>query len=65
MTVNFDVVNVSRPAPRWGAAAALADGVELLALTWGLPLAILAVGTPLALAVMLVLWLGRMALGAF
>lgn len=65
MNVNFDVLNVSRPAPRWGAGAALSDAGDLLALAWGLPLAILAVGTPLALVVVLMLWLGRMALGAF
>jgi hypothetical protein len=65
MSVNFDVVNISRPTPHWGVRAALADAGTLLALAWGLPFAILAVGVPLALAVMLALWLGRMALGAF
>ena len=65
MSANYDVLDISRPAPRWGAGTALADAGDLLALAWGLPLAILAVGTPIALVVTLVLWLGRMALGAF
>lgn len=65
MMATVDVVNVSRPAARWGVRAALADGADLLALAWGLPVAILVVGAPLALAVAVLLWLGRLALGAF
>jgi hypothetical protein len=43
----------------------LTDGVMLLGVVWSLPLAVLAVGTPIALAIVALLWLGRQALGAF
>jgi hypothetical protein len=42
----------------------LMDGVMLLGVVWSLPLAALVVGTPVALAIIFLLWLGRLALGA-
>jgi hypothetical protein len=41
------------------------DAIGLIALVWAIPFAVLAVGTPLALVVLLALWLGRLAAGAF
>ena len=43
----------------------LMDGVMLLGVVWSLPIAVLVVGTPVALAIAFLLWLGRLALGAF
>jgi hypothetical protein len=43
----------------------LMDGVMLLGVVWSLPLAVLVVGTPVALAIAFLLWLVRLALGAF
>ena len=54
---------VSRAGLRW--RTALTDGVALLALAWSIPFAILLLGTPVALTIALVLWLGRLALSAF
>lgn len=65
MIFKLDVLKVSRPAPGWGMREAASDAGDVFALAWGLPAAILAVGAPLALGVVVVLWLGRMALGAF
>jgi hypothetical protein len=48
---------------RWRVAAE--DSIELLALVWSIPLAMVVVGTPIALAVALLLWLGRVTLSAF
>jgi hypothetical protein len=48
-----------------GWRSALADGVALLALAWTIPFAILLVGTPVALTIALLLWIGRLALNAF
>ena len=45
--------------------SALADGVALLALAWTIPFAILLVGTPVALTIALLLWIGRLVLNAF
>jgi hypothetical protein len=47
------------------ARAWFGDAVSLLALVWTIPLAILLVGAPLALAVALMLWLARLARSAF
>jgi hypothetical protein len=41
------------------------DTVELLAVVWTVPLAILLVGAPIALAIALLLWLARLARSAF
>lgn len=39
------------------------DAVSLLGLAFGLPIAILAIGAPFALAIALLLWLARMLVG--
>jgi hypothetical protein len=44
---------------------ALMDGVMLLGIVWSIPVAVLVVGTPVALAIAFLLWLVRLALGAF
>jgi hypothetical protein len=41
------------------------DVVHLLGLVLSVPLAVLVVGTPIALTIALLLWLGRFALSAF
>ena len=41
------------------------DGVHLLAVVWSVPLAVLLVGAPIALAIAVLLRLGRLALSAF
>lgn len=43
----------------------LMDGVSLLGVVWSFPVAVLVVGTPVALAIAFMLWLVRPALGAF
>lgn len=48
---------------RW--RTALTDAVGLIAVVWGVALAILVVGLPIALAVAVLLRLGRWAVGAF
>jgi hypothetical protein len=48
---------------RW--RARLADGAALLAVVWVIPLGILLVGAPVALAIALLLWIGRLARSAF
>ena len=50
-------------ARRW--TTTLMDGVRLLGVVLSVPLAVLLVGTPVALAITFLLWMGRMALGAF
>ena len=47
------------------AGGILKDGAALLALVVFIPFAILLVGTPVALVIMFLLWVGRMAAGAF
>lgn len=39
------------------------DAIQLLGLALSVPIAILAIGAPIALAVALLLWLARMVLG--
>jgi hypothetical protein len=56
-------VNRADVASRWHTP--LEDGVWLVGVAWTLPLAVLVIGTPLALAIVLLLWAGRSALGAF
>ena len=51
------------PPPRWGVA--LLDLGGLLALVWAIPFAVLIVGVPIAAAITLLLWLGRLVLGGF
>lgn len=47
------------------AGGILKDATALLALVLLIPFAILLVGTPVALVIMFLLWIGRMAAGAF
>ena len=58
-------VNVNGRIRPWRWKTLLTDSVELLGLVWSIPLAMLLVGTPIALAIALLLWLGRLALGGF
>jgi hypothetical protein len=44
---------------------ALADAGALLVLVFSIPLVVLAVGTPIALAILAVSWVGHWALNAF
>jgi hypothetical protein len=48
---------------RW--RSALAEAGALLGVVWMVPVGILLVGAPIALAIALLLWLGRLARGAF
>ena len=54
---------VGRAGLRW--RTTVIDGLSLLAFAWSIPFAILLIGAPLALTISLVLWLGRLARGAF
>lgn len=47
------------------AGGLLANGISLLALVWGLPFAVLLVGTPVALTIVFLLWLARSATSLF
>jgi hypothetical protein len=58
-------IDVSRPARSWRWGSALADGVQVLALVWSVPFAVLAVGIPIALAIALLLRVARLALSGF
>lgn len=49
----------------WRWSRLLTDGLEVLGVVWALPVAILVIGAPVALALALVVWLGRMGLRAF
>lgn len=56
--------DVSMPTPsKW--LTMLVDAAAVIAVMWTIPLAILAVGTPVALVIVSLLWLGRLALSAF
>jgi hypothetical protein len=57
------ISRVSIIALRW--SGRLTDAVGLLLLAWSIPFAVLLVGIPIALAIVLLLWVGRLALGAF
>lgn len=58
-------VDVSRAVEPWRWSHVLTDSAGVLAVVWSLPLAILFVGTPIALTIVLLLWVARFALGAF
>jgi hypothetical protein len=60
--IGRDDLDVSFSAWSW---TALMDGVMLLGVVWSIPVAVLVVGTPVALAIAFLLWLVRLALGAF
>jgi hypothetical protein len=55
-------VDVSSSMWSW---TTLLDGVVLLGVVWSIPVAVLLVGTPVAVAIALLLWLVRLALNAF
>jgi hypothetical protein len=59
------VKQVHRVRPRLSWRVVAADGLWLVGIAWSVPLAVLALGIPIALAVVLLLWAGRSALGAF
>lgn len=63
MTAKFGVIEVTRPSTRWGVGEALADAGGLVTAVSALLVGIFLVGTPIALAITLVLWLVRMARG--
>jgi hypothetical protein len=58
-------LNVSRPIVPWRWRTAIVDAVELIAVVWSIPFVIVAVGAPVALAIVALLWLARWVLGAF
>jgi hypothetical protein len=60
--IGRDDLDVSFSLWSW---STLMDGVILLGVVWSLPVAMLVVGTPVALAIVFLLWLARLALGAF
>ena len=61
----------SEPAPvggqvsPWRWKTVITDCLQLLAVVWSLPLAILGIGSAIALTIALLLWLGRSALRMF
>ena len=50
-----------RPRPQW--TTRLMDAIQLLGVVLSVPVAILLVGAPVALAIALLLWLARSVLG--
>ena len=58
-------VNATGRMRPWRWTTVLTDSVEVLALVWSIPLAMLLVGTPIVLTIALLLWLGRLALSGF
>ena len=59
------VIGVNRGDPSWRWHTPLQDGLWLVGVVWTLPLAVLVIGMPVAIAIVLLLWAGRSALGAF
>ena len=47
------------PASPWRKGALLTNTLEMLAVVWSVPLVVLMVGTPFALAILALLWLVR------
>lgn len=58
-------LNVSRPIVPWRWRTAIVGAIELAAVVWSIPFVIVAIGAPLALAIVALLWLARWTLGAF
>jgi len=58
-------LNVSRPIVPWRLRTVIVNAIELAAVVWSIPFIIVAIGAPLALAIVALLWLARWALGAF
>ena len=63
--VGDSVLIVSRPVRSWRWFSVLLAPLELLAVVWSIPFVILLIGIPIALAVALVYWIGRLALSLF
>lgn len=61
--VSLDLRQTMTTTGRW--RRALADTAALLGVVWMVPVGILLVGAPIALGIALLLWLGRLARGAF
>jgi hypothetical protein len=61
--VSLDSRQTMTTTGRW--RRALADTAALLGVVWMVPVGILLVGAPIALAIALLLWLGRIARSAF
>jgi hypothetical protein len=57
-------LNVNRPIVPWRWRTAIVDAIQLVGLVWSIPFVIVAIGTPLALAILALLWLTRWTLGA-
>jgi len=53
------VLDVSRPVTPWRWQSSLQAPIELLALAWGIPFAILLLIVPVGLALAGALWIGR------
>lgn len=58
-------LNVSRPIVPWRWRTAIGGAAELTAVVWSIPIVIVAIGAPVALAIVVLLRLARWALGAF
>lgn len=58
-------VLVTRPETPWQVSQVLRNSVEVLAVVWTFPIAVLLVGSPIALIIVSLLWVARLALGAF
>lgn len=61
--VPLQVLSPQRPSLHARVGAVLTDTAYLLALVATVPVAVMLVGTPLALTIVLILWIGRQALG--
>lgn len=63
--VTASVVDVSRPVQPWRWTSVLAAPLELVALTWSVPLVMLAGMASVGLAMTSLLWLGRQIVSRF
>ena len=54
------VVDVSRPSTPWSWRSVLLAPLELLAVTWSVPIVILLIAAPIGLAIATLIWLGRL-----
>ena len=59
------VIDVTRPPQPWRWRTVAMDALSLVAVAWSVPLVVLVVGTPIALAIVLLVWSVRRVLGAF
>ncbi len=65
LRVPASVLNVSRRVQPWRWTSVLAAPLELLALTWSVPLVMLVVMASVGLAMTSLVWLGRQIVGRF